>query len=143
MATATEKMTADGRPYYEIRVSQGRGKPKASKRWYPEKGWGKRYTDRMLEKAKAAFEREVKAGEAVTRAERKERDLQRKREAAKVQTLRQYGESVFMPTKTVIVSENTRASYQGNLERWIYPVLGELKLPDITAADISALLLSM
>lgn len=143
MATATEKMTADGRVYYEIRVSQGRGKPKASKRWYPEKGWSKRYIERMLEKAKAEFEREVRSGEAITRAERKERDLQRKREAAKVQTLRQYVESVYMPTVTLTLSENTRNTYQSVLDRWILPALGELRLPDITAANISALLLSM
>lgn len=143
MASATEMTTKDGRVYYEIRASRGRGKPKASKRWYPKKGWSKRHTASELEKVKAAFDREVKAGEVITRAEKKEKDLQQKREAEKVQTLRQYGERVFMPTKTVIVSENTRASYQGNLDHWIYPVLGDLKLPDITAADISALLLSM
>ena len=48
-----------------------------------------------------------------------------------------------MPAKTVTMSENGRYAYQGNLDHWIYPTLGELKMPDITAADISALLLSM
>ena len=48
-----------------------------------------------------------------------------------------------MPAKTVTMSENGRCAYQGNLDHWIYPTLGELKMPDITAADISALLLSM
>ena len=48
-----------------------------------------------------------------------------------------------MPAKTVTMSENGRCAYQGNLGHWIYPILGELKMPDITAADISALLLSM
>lgn len=48
-----------------------------------------------------------------------------------------------MPAKTVTMSENGRCAYQGNLDHWIYPALGELKMPDITAADISALLLSM
>lgn len=64
-------------------------------------------------------------------------------EAAKIKTLGQYGEGVFMPTKAVTMSENTRSAYQGTLDHWIYPALGELKLPDITSAEISALLLSM
>ena len=48
-----------------------------------------------------------------------------------------------MPTKTVTLSENARCTYQGNLTHWIYPALGDLKMPDITPANISALLLSM
>lgn len=48
-----------------------------------------------------------------------------------------------MPAKTVTISENSRSSFQGNLDRWIYPALGEMKMPDITAANISALLLDM
>ncbi|MCI8921845.1 MAG: hypothetical protein HFE88_08270 [Acutalibacter sp.] len=64
-------------------------------------------------------------------------------EAAKIKTLKQYGEGVFMPTKSVTMSENGRGIYQGILDRWIYPALGELKLPEITPAEISALLLSM
>ena len=48
-----------------------------------------------------------------------------------------------MPAKAVAISENSRSSFQGNLDRWIYPALGEMKMPDITAANISALLLDM
>lgn len=48
-----------------------------------------------------------------------------------------------MPAKTVSISENSRSSFQGMLEKWVYPALGDLKLPDITPANISALLLSM
>lgn len=48
-----------------------------------------------------------------------------------------------MPAKAVTMSENGRYAYQGNLDHWIYPALGELKMPDITPANISALLLSM
>lgn len=63
--------------------------------------------------------------------------------AAKIQTLRQYAEMVFMPALTVRCSENTRTSYPGNLDKWIYPALGSMKMPEITSANISALLLSM
>ena len=41
------------------------------------------------------------------------------------------------------MSENGRCAYQGNLNHWIYPALGDLKMPDITPANISTLLLSM
>ncbi len=58
-------------------------------------------------------------------------------------TLQQYGETVFMPSKCVTMSENGRCAYQGSLNHWIYPALGDLKMPDITPANISALLLSM
>ena len=48
-----------------------------------------------------------------------------------------------MPAKSITMSENARSSYQGNLNRWIYPALGDVKLPEITPAQLSALLLSM
>ncbi len=48
-----------------------------------------------------------------------------------------------MPAKAVTMSENGRCAYQGSLDHWIYPALGDLKMPDITPANISALLLSM
>lgn len=48
-----------------------------------------------------------------------------------------------MPAKAVTISENSRNSFQGNLEQWIYPAIGNLRIPDITAANISALLLDM
>ena len=48
-----------------------------------------------------------------------------------------------MPAKAVTMSENGRSTYQGILDKWIYPALGDFKLPEITPAEISALLLSM
>lgn len=48
-----------------------------------------------------------------------------------------------MPTKSITMSENGRCAYQGSLNHWIYPALGDLKMPDITPANISSLLLSM
>ena len=48
-----------------------------------------------------------------------------------------------MPSITIKRAENTRSSYQGNLNNWIYPALGDIKLPDITPAQIDALLTSM
>ena len=48
-----------------------------------------------------------------------------------------------MPTKSVTMSVNGLCAYQGSLNHWIYPALGDLKMPDITPANISTLLLSM
>ena len=92
---------------------------------------------------KFSMRSESAGGEVVSRAEQKENSLQQMREAAKIQTLKKFGEEVFMPAKAVTMSENGRYAYQGNLDHWIYPALGKLKMPDITPANISALLLSM
>ena len=141
---STRKMTNKaGQVFYEIRVSRGRGKSYLTKRWYPPEGWSRKAIERELATVAAEFERQCDAGEVITRAEQREREAEAEREAAKILTLRQYGERVFMPAKTVTMSENARASYQGNLVRWIYPALGDVKLPEITPAQLSALLLSM
>ena len=91
----------------------------------------------------AEFEREAQAGEVISRAEKRQRAALEAAEAAKIQTLCQYSERVFMPAVALRATENTRSSYQGNLNRWIYPALGDMKLPEITSAQISALLLDM
>ena len=143
MASTRKRTTKDGQIFYEIRVSRGRGKSYLTTRWYPPDGWSQKAVERALTKETAEFERRCREGEVVSRAEQKESDLQQKREAAKILTLQQYGETVFMPAKSVTMSENGRCAYQGSLNHWIYPALSDLKMPDITPANISALLLSM
>ena len=143
MASTRKRITKEGLIFYEIRVSRGRGKSYLTTRWYPPESWSQKAIDRALAKEASEFERRCHKGEVVSRAEQKENSLQQIREAAKIQTLKKFGEEVFMPAKTVTMSENGRCAYQGNLDHWIYPALGELKMPDITPANISALLLSM
>lgn len=143
MASSRELYTKDGQCYYEIIVSMGRSKPQLTTKWYPKKGWSQKTIDRELEKEKADFERKCKAGEVVSRKDAKEQALIDAAEAAKIQTLKQYCEAVYMPDLAVRCSENTRASYQANLNNWIYPALGDLKLPEITAPQIEALFVSM
>ena len=143
MPNIKEMLTKDGRRFYKIRVSRGREKGYLSTRWYPPEGWSRKAIERELAKQAAEFERKAQAGEVISREEQAEIDRQQAIEAAKIKTFRQYGEGVFMPTKAVTMSENGRNTYQGILDRWIYPALGELKLPEITPAEISALLLSM
>ena len=135
--------TKDGRPYYLIRVRRGREKSALSRRWYVPDGWSQKAIDRELAKVAAEFEREAQAGEVISRAEKRQRAALEAAEAAKIQTMRQYSERVFMPAVAIRATENTRSSYQGNLNRWIYPALGDMKLPEITSAQISALLLDM
>ena len=143
MASTQRKTTKDGRDFYEIRGSLGRGQPQFSRRWYVPKGWSQKAIDRELAKVSAEFERQCKAGEILTKAQERERKLQAVREAAKHPTLKQYGEQVFMPAKTVTFSENSRYTYQGYLDKRIYPALGELKIQDITSANINALISSL
>ena len=143
MPSARKKTTKDGKIFYEIRVSRGRGKSYLSKRWYVPEGWSKKAIDREVAKVAADFERKVKAGEIVSKSEQKQLDEIEAAEALKVQTVKQYGERVFMPGIKLRATENTRASYQGIFDRWIYPTLGNVKLPEVTPAAISAFLLHM
>lgn len=135
--------TKAGKAYYEIRVRLGRGCPELTTRWYVPSGWSQRAIDRELAKVAAEFERRCKAGEVVTRKERKAHTEAEAAEAAKILTVKQYGERVFMPAKKVILSENTRDSYQRCLDRWIYPRIGATKITEVSPADLSAVILAL
>lgn len=143
MSSYRKMETKDGRIFYEISVSRGRGKSRLTRRWYPPDGWSRRAIERELAAVAAEFERQSDAGEIISRSEQRERDTQAAAEAAKILTLRQYGERVFMASKAVTMSENSRSNYQGYLDKKIYPALGDLKLPEITPAQITALLLDI
>lgn len=143
MASTRKLTTKDGKVFFEISVSRGRGKSRLTRRWYPPEGWSRRAIERELTAVAAEFERQSDAGDVISRAEQRDKKAQAAVEAAKILTLRQYGERVFMPSKTITMSENSRANYQGYLDKRIYPALGEIKLPEITPAQISALLLDI
>jgi len=141
--SSRKKTNKAGQEFYEISVSRGRNKSRLTRRWYVPDGWSQKAIDRELAAVSAEFERQCDAGEVVSRADQREQATQRAAEAAKILTLRQYGERVFMPSKAVTMSENSRANYQNYLDKKIYPALGDIKLPEITPAQISALLLDM
>ena len=143
MPSIRKKTNKTGRDYYEITVRRGRSQPRLYSRWYPPEGWSQRAIDRELVKVAAEFERQCKAGEVVSRKEQREREAQEAAEAALIQTVKPYGERVFMPAKTVTMSENSRASFQSALNTWVYPAVGGTKLPDVSPADLSALLLDI
>ena len=143
MPGISKREKKDGTVFYEIVVSRGRGKSRPSTKWYPPKNWSQKAIDRELTKVAAEFERAVKAGEIVTKEEQIERDRQAALAEAQIQTLKQYCETVFMPALAARCSENSRSNYQGNLNNWIYPAMGDIKLPDIKAVQIEALFTSM
>lgn len=140
MASTKLMKTADGRSFYKISVSRGRGKSKYTRRWYVPEGWSQRTIDRVLRKVTAEFERACAAGEVENRAQAKEKAAAAAAEAAKLKTVRQYAEGVFMPAKEVTFSENARANYQTFLDQHILPALGDQLLVDVTPAMISRLL---
>lgn len=139
---STRRMTNKaGQTFYEISVSRGRGKSRLTRRWYVPEGWSQRAIDRELAAVAAEFERQCDTGEIISRSEQREKEAQEAAAAAQILTLQQYGERVFMPAKAVTMSENGRAVYQSELDKKIYPTLGNVKMPEITPAQITALLL--
>ncbi len=143
MASIVKKETKKGNLFYEIYVSRGRNLPRLTTRWYPPEGWSHKAIERELNRYAFEFEQQCKSGEILSKAESKVKEQTLALETAQIKTLKQYCESVFMPDLTIRCSENTRYSYQNNLDHWIYPALGNFKLPDITPSQISALLLAM
>ena len=56
---STRKMkTKDGRDFYEISVSRGRGKSRLTRRWYPPDGWSRKAIERELAAVAAEFARQ-------------------------------------------------------------------------------------
>ena len=140
MASTTLMTTKDGKRFYKIAVSRGRGPSPYTTRWSIPEGWSKRAIDRELNKVAVEFELQCTSGKVLTRSEQREIEAEARREAAKLKTVRQYAEGVFMPSKVTMVAETTRSSYQGMLDLHILPALGDMLLADITPAMLKKLL---
>ena len=132
--------TKDGRRFFQISVSRGYGKSPYKTRWYWPDGWSKRTAEREAAKQAAAFELACKNGEVLNRAQEREKAAQEAAEAAKLKTVRQYADGVFMPTKEATFSENARSSYRMFLDKHILPVLGDVLLVEVSPAMIQKLL---
>lgn len=141
MASTKLMQTKDGRRFFQICVSRGYGKAPYKKRWYWPDGWSKRIAERELSKVAAEFERACAAGEVLNRSQAKEKAAHEAAEAAKLKTVRQYADGVYMPTKEATFSENSRSSYRMFLDRHILPVIGDMLLVDVTPAVIQKLLI--
>ena len=145
MASVSEKVGKDGRTFYEIRVYRA-GLPTVSKRWYVPDGWtSQRKIEAELQKEVADLEDRVKAGKAFSLGERKRQEEERKAlealEAAKIKSLQQYIESVFLPTKERSMSHNGYSSYKMFCDKHIVPRLGNVPVREITPAMLRKLLL--
>ena len=123
MASTKLMETKDGKRFFKISVSRGYGKTPYTMRWYWPDGWSKRSVERELKKISAEFERACSAGEVLNRSQEKEKAAQEAAEAAKLKTVRQYADGVFMPTKEATFSENARSSYRMFLDKHIFPVV--------------------
>lgn len=141
MASIKEMTTKDGKRFFQICVSRGYGLAPYKKRWYWPDGWAKRTAEREVKKVAAEFERACKAGEIENRAEKKEREKEEAIEAAKLKTVRQYADGVFMPTKEASISENSRYNYNVYLNVHILPKIGDMLLTEVTPAMITKLLI--
>lgn len=147
MANAVEHKTKDGKRFYELRAySKEKGRYYTS-RWYIPEGWGSRSIQNELKTQLVNFQNAVNAGEVLSKKEQAaqaeaERIAAEKAaaELAKLKTVKQYAEAVFMPDKERSISENTRLSYQSNLDHHIFPKLGGVLMQDVTPAMINALL---
>lgn len=142
MAATRLKKTKDGRKYYEIRYRTSREASELSTRWYVPSGWSDKAIQRELAKRAAEFERQCKEGLILSRREKKEIAAQeaarQAAKAAKIVTVKQYGERVFMPGKLAgtigekALAENSRAYYQNALDRHIYPIMASENAGDHT-----------
>lgn len=140
MASIKLMETKDGKRYFRIRVSRGRGKSEYQMRWYWPDGWSKRAAEREVVKVAGEFETRCHNGEVNNREEVKEKEEAEQAELAKIRTVRQYADGVFMPTKEATFSETSRSSYRQFLDCHILPVLGDQLLTDVTPAMITKLL---
>lgn len=140
---ASHRITTDaqGNTVYKVQASAGRGR-RVTRSWRPEPGWSARTIERELNKFKANLEKELASGKVLTRQEQLERDRQEALEAAKIKTLRQYVDSIFMPKKELSFSENAKANYRQILDKHILPTLGDVPMAEITPAMLENLLLA-
>lgn len=142
MASSTLKTTKDGRRFYYIQVSRGRGKTPYSTRWYVPDGWSKTAISRELKKVESEFERDCNEGKILSRQEKKDLEQQRQEEESKIKTLKQYAEQVFLPAKEISCKGHTYSHYKNILNNHIYKAsFATIKLPEITSSMISAFLL--
>ena len=152
MASYRKMQTKSGKVYYEISVSRGHGITPYRMRWYPDNpNWSDRKVKQELDRVIAQFVADCKAKKVLTRPEQKaqaeaaakaaaEAAAKAEAEAAKLKTVRQYADGVFMPTKEITFSENARANYRQILDSHILPKIGDVLLKDVSPAMIQKLL---
>ena len=143
MPSVTERTLKDGSRVYEIRVARGRD-PVTGKqltpyttRYKPPEGWSAKKAMKQAQVEAAAFEARCRAGEVMTKAERKTYEQeqiriaeQAKREEASKLTFSGYVE-LFLKESTISRSDGTLTNYR-NVFRRAIPFLGDYKMEEIT-----------
>ena len=89
----------DGSKVYQIRAAHKRGQGAKSITWTAPAGWSQKSIYKQLEKLGAELDRQYASGEIMTRTEQKEKAEADAAEAAKIKTVHQYGDSVYIPYK--------------------------------------------
>lgn len=141
MGNAVLLETKDGRQFYELRAYSKEKRKTYTSRWYIPDGWGSRSIEAELRKQVVNFQNDVDAGKVLSRKEKDAARIAAAEALAKLPTVKEYAENVFMPTKEQSISENTRLSYKTNLDKHILPQLGGLLMKDVTPAMIQKLLI--
>lgn len=139
MASIRQKLDKNGNVIYQVQASNGRGR-RVWRTFRPEPTWSKRTIERELQRFAADLERQLEEKTVLTREETEQKAAEKAAEAAKIKTLRQYAEAVYLPEKAVTVSEKTRISYTQLLNQHVFPTLGNVPMKDITPAMLKALL---
>ena len=138
MASIKQKTDAKGFTVYQVQASDGRGR-RVYRTFKPQPTWSAKTTQRELRKFAAQLENELKGGQVLTKAERREQARREAAQAAKVQTLRQYVDRVWMPQKRATAARSSLRAYEVNLRLHVLPTLGDSLLGEITPPMITAL----
>lgn len=138
----TKLYEKDGKRYWRVEISRGRGKANYSTRFYWEDGWSKRTAERQLNKFIRDFERDIEDGKVLSRSELREQKKQAEIEKAKIKTVSQYANGVFMAIKETTFSENARSNYRMFLDKHILPKIGKMLMTDITPAILTKLIVN-
>lgn len=144
MASAKKKQRKNGSFFYEISVSRGYSKSPYTMRWDIPEGLATKTVKARLRDVAAKFEQDCKNGKVKTRKERKEElqqaELKRIFDEKNRMTFKRYCEETFLPDIRQRCSENTIYNYRLQLEKHVYPDIGQLEMQGIKAGDINQLL---
>lgn len=142
MASIKRDKDKHGNIVYRVSASNGRGR-RVSRTFRPEPTWSARTAKRELQKFAAELELQLAEGEIATKAENAEQKANEAAESARTKTLRQYGEQVFLPEKTLSLSEKSRDSYTQLLEDHVFNALGESMINEVSPAQLKALFMQL
>ena len=142
MASIKRDKDKHGNIVYRVSASNGRGR-RVSRTFRPEPTWSARTAKRELQKFAAELELQLAEGEIATKAEDAEQKANEAAESARTKTLRQYGEQIFLPEKTLSLSEKSRDSYTQLLEDHVFNALGESMINEVSPAQLKALFMQL